>query len=225
MGNTMKLSEIDVKKVLSFQEIKQNISLTAFQRKLPICLQFNRLIVGFSTNKKLATAMLAALIIFFLTTFLLPIHIVYAQGFALTGNFSRFGFELAPGKTSAGIEAYIIVINNNEAPVRVKIDTRTPQHVTITVPETDFMLDAGANKRLDVVVEVGKKAVPGEYEISISATPIREGEGIKISGGSAQRATLKVLKPGMSLLVIAVIVIGSLLVLAIVIWLLVIRRR
>ena len=225
MNNIMEPLEIAEKETSFLQKTVRNGGFPIWQRKPPSVLPFSRLSAGSSLKGRETLVILTSVLLSALAMLLLPAGSLYAQGLGLTGNFYRYGFELAPGETSAGIEAYIIVINNNAAPVRVKIDTNTPPGVTIALPETDFVLEAGGQKKLDAVVEVDKKTIPGEYKITISATPFREGEGIKISGGGMQRATLKVLKPGMSPLTLAGIIVGSLLILAGVVWLLVKRRR
>lgn len=213
------------KGVSSFEKMGLNRICPVWQRKTPLFLPFYWFSPAYSLKEKLTLVVIVSMLLSILAMFLFPAGSLYAQGLGLTGNFYSCIFELAPGETSAGIEAYVIIINKDIASMRVKIDTQIPQGVSIALPETDFVLEAAGHKRLDAVVEVGKNAVPGEYKIVISATPFREGEGIKISGGGAQRATLKVLKSGISPLVLAVIVVGCLLVLAGVVWLLVIRHR
>ncbi len=136
------------------------------------------------------------------STFFLPILILMlylllpttlcAQGLAITGNFSSQDFKLSPGESSAGIEAYVVVINSNETPIRVNVNTETPEGVTLSVAEYDFVLEIGGQKRLDITVQVDPQALLGEYTIAIYAEAYREGDGIKVTGGGLQRATLTI---------------------------------
>lgn len=158
-----------------------------------------------------------------LSLFLLLLAPSIAQGIALTGNFSHQNFVLSPGETSADIDAYVIVINTGDISNRVKINTQVPQGVTLTVDEYDFVLEAGAQKRLDVVVQIDAQAILGEYTIGISAESYVEGEGIKVTGGGLQRASLNIVKPPSLLLPILGGTMGGLALIAVIVF--VVRRK
>jgi hypothetical protein len=122
---------------------------------------------------------------------LLPTNLS-AQGLAITGNFSSQDFELSPGESSAGIDTYVVVINTNETPIRVNVNTETPEGVTLSIAEYDFVLELGGQKRLDITVQVGPQVLLGEYTIAIYAEASVEGDGITVTGGGLQQTTLTV---------------------------------
>ena len=117
---------------------------------------------------------------------------VLAQGVGLSGNFYRQHFELSPGETSSG-DVYVLVSNPTSSPVRVKMVTEAPLGVELLLTQDDFTLDPEGEQKVNITVEVGSNAAPGEYTITISAEAYREGTGIKITGGGQQQATLSIL--------------------------------
>ena len=136
-------------------------------------------------------------ILFYIPILILMLYLLLpttlsAQGLAITGNFSSQDFELSPGESSAGIDTYVVVINTNETPIRVKVNTDTPDGVTLSVAEYDFILEVGGQKRLDITVQVGPQVLLGEYTIAIYAEAYREGDGIKVTGGGLQQTKLTV---------------------------------
>jgi hypothetical protein len=98
-----------------------------------------------------------------------------------------------------------------------------PQGVTLTVDEYDFVLEAGGQKRLDIIVQVGAQAILGEYTIGISAESYVEGDGIKVTGGGLQRASLNIVKPPSLLLPILGGIMGGLALIAVIVF--VVRRK
>ena len=117
---------------------------------------------------------------------------VLAQGVGLSGNFYRQHFELSPGETSSG-DVYVLVSNPTSSPVRVKMVTEAPLGVELLLEQDDFALDPEGEQKVNVTVEVGSNAAPGEYTITVSAEAYREGTGIKITGGGQQQAALIIL--------------------------------
>jgi hypothetical protein len=144
------------------------------------------------SNTTQLTKIYSCIPIFALMLYLLLPTSLSAQGLGITGNFSSQDFRLSPGESSTGIDAYVVVINTNETPIRVNVNTETPEGVTLSVAEYDFVLEVGGQKRLDITVQVGSQALLGEYTISIYAEAYREGDGIKVTGGGLQQATLTV---------------------------------
>ena len=71
-----------------------------------------------------------AILIVLVLGLLLPAPVL-AQGVGLSGNFYRQHFELSPGETSSGDDAYVVVSNPSDSPVRVKMVTEAPAGVTL----------------------------------------------------------------------------------------------
>jgi hypothetical protein len=147
-------------------------------------------------------------------------NLVLSQGLGFTGNFYNQTFVLSPGESSAGIDAYVVIVNTETSPVRVEITTRTPAGVTLSIPETEFNLSPNGKKQLDIVVNVSPDAKPGDYSIEVSATAYNAGLGIQVTGGGYQKAKLKIKGAGKSPLLVAAIPICTLVLIG-VLWLVV----
>jgi len=144
-----------------------------------------------------ALAMMSALL-----TFVLFAAPAVAQGLGFSGDFYRQEYVLAQGETSGDIEAFVIVDNPGTEQINVKMHTETPDGVTIILPEEDFVLQPGGNRRLDVVVNVSKQAALGQFTITVWAEAYREGGGIQVAGGGMQKAKLTIVKPSLNLALI-----------------------
>ncbi len=126
----------------------------------------------------------------------LPATVVLAQGLGLSGNFYKQHYELSPGQTSSDSDVYVVVSNPEKSSVQVKIITDAPAGVTIHLTQDDFLLASGQQQKVNITVEAGDQAIPGDYTLTISAEAVREGTGIKITAGTQQQALLSILGEG-----------------------------
>ena len=119
---------------------------------------------------------------------------VQAQGgFAMSGSFYAQKLELPLGASIRTPDIYVVIFNNSSEAINVKITTNVPQGVTLVLSEYIFPLGANSQKKLDVGIDIGMEAVPGDYEIGVTAQPYKEGvEGIQIVGGASQEADLTI---------------------------------
>lgn len=143
--------------------------------------------------RRLARARILALafLIVALLGFALPIP-VKAQGIAISGNFYLQHFEFIPGQSLSTPDIYVMVFNNSEHDMRVKLTTHTPLGVELILPTADFTLPPGENRQLEVGINVGVQVPPGEYDLAVTAEVYRGGEGIKVTGAAQQQAKLTV---------------------------------
>jgi hypothetical protein len=132
-----------------------------------------------------------AILIVALLGFAFPMP-VEAQGIALSGNFYRQHFELIPGQSLTTPDIYVVVFNQGEHDMRVKLTTHTPLGVELILPTTDFTLPPGERQQIEVGIKVGLQVPPGEYDLILTAETFREGEGIKLTGAAQQQAKLTV---------------------------------
>ena len=132
-----------------------------------------------------------AILVVALLGFAIPIP-VNAQGLAISGNFYLQHFELMPGQSLISPEVYVVVFNNGENDVRVKLTADVPLGVELTLPTKDFTLPSGESRQLEVGINVGVQVPPGEYDLILTAEAYREGPGIKITGAAQQQARLTV---------------------------------
>ncbi len=132
-----------------------------------------------------------AILIVTLLGFAFPIP-AQAQGIAISGNFYRQHFELIPGQSVTTPDIYVVVFNNGEEAMRVKLTPQTPLGVELILPATDFTLPPGEKRQIEVGVRVGPQVPPGDYNLILMAEAYREGEGIKLTGAAQQQAKLTV---------------------------------
>ena len=114
-------------------------------------------------------------------------------GIALSGSFYRQAFEIPQGSSVSGPSIYVVVFNNGDEELIVRMSTEAPVGVNISLSEYDFTIPPGGQQKVMIGMEVAEDAVPGEYEISITAESYKEGvSGIQLMGAAAQNANLKV---------------------------------
>lgn len=116
------------------------------------------------------------------------------SGVAISGSFSNHVFQMPQGSEVSTPGIYVVVFNSGEEEFHVKMTYETPLGVEASLSDDDFHLEAGGQKKVFIGLKVSQDAVPGEYEISVSAECQRDaqGSGIQILGAAAQKATLKV---------------------------------
>ena len=118
-------------------------------------------------------------------------------GFALSGSFYAQEFEIPQGSRLETPDVYVVVFNNSDTEINVRLTMQTPVGVVLHLSDEDFALQAGAQKKVEVGVEVSADAAPGEHEISITAEPYKKGvTGIQIMGAAGQSARLIVVGEG-----------------------------
>jgi len=120
-----------------------------------------------------------------------------AGGFALSGSFSAQKFELPQGSNLKTPEVYVVLFNNTDSDLNVRMTTQTPPGVRLVLTADDFALQAGGQKKVDIGIEVTADAAPGEHVISVTAETYKKGAtGIQIVGAASQSARLVVLGKG-----------------------------
>jgi len=119
---------------------------------------------------------------------------VQAQGgFAMSGSFSAQNLELPQGASIHTPDIYVVIFNNSDEDLNVKISTSVPFGVTLVLAENDFLLEANSQKKLDIGIDISLDAVPGNYKMGIVAEPYKQGtEGIRIVGAAGQEADLTI---------------------------------
>ena len=118
---------------------------------------------------------------------------VTAQGIAISGSFYRHHFQLVPGETISTPDIYVVIFNNGEESVNVRLISKTPPGVELLLTLSEFSIPSKGNRRIQVGVRVSTEATPGEYEISVGAEIIpEEGRGVVITSAAEQRARLSI---------------------------------
>src|SRR4030067_1495902 len=120
-------------------------------------------------NKKaILIAALAAL-----ATLSLAAPVRAAGGSAMSGSFYAQKFEMTQGSSLRAPNVYVVVFNNTDENLNVRMTTRTPLGVKLILPSYDFPLKASAQRKMEVGVEVGAEAIPGDYQVGIVAEPYK----------------------------------------------------
>ena len=147
--------------------------------------------MGMYFGSKRGVSCLALLLL--LSSFCWSLPAQAAGGFAMSGSFYAQEFELPQGSSIKTPEVYVVVFNNSDDDLNVRITTETPMAVKLVLTEDDFQLKAGQQNKVEIGVEVGQEAIPGEYKIGITAEPYkRETTGIQIVGAAGQEARLTI---------------------------------
>ena len=122
-------------------------------------------------------------------------------GLGISGSFSSWTFEIPQGSSMSGPDIYVAVFNNRDQNIRVNMSSECPIGVNIILYEpgdessivTDFDLEPGGYKIIDVRVEVTLDAIPTDTTMSITATEYTiGGGGIQIGKSGRLNANLKI---------------------------------
>ena len=126
---------------------------------------------------------------------LLVISPVQAEGgLAISGSFYRQDFEIPQGSSINSPDVYVVVFNNGETSLGVKMTVQTPLGVKINLSQSEFTLLPGKQQQVNIGVEVTADATPGGYELTVTAESSQKGvTGIQVSGAASQTAKLTVL--------------------------------
>ena len=119
---------------------------------------------------------------------------VHAEGgLAISGDFYRQEFNLPVGTSLDSPGVFVVVFNTSDAAFSVVMRGVTPDGVTLSFSNPEFTLEAGAQQKVEVSIEVGVEATPGDYELTVVAEAQKEAtEGIQLLGAAAQKAALTI---------------------------------
>jgi len=138
---------------------------------------------------------LAALIpIFMVLSLFLPAPVHADGGIAISGNFYRQHFRLFPGESLISPDIYVQAFNNSDTSMQIKMSTQVPPGVELILSPVDFTLPPGGQQKVEVGIELSSEAVPGEYEVGITADshPEAAEEGFTLAGAAQQEAKLTI---------------------------------
>ncbi|MFA5055356.1 MAG: hypothetical protein WC562_04175 [Dehalococcoidia bacterium] len=115
-------------------------------------------------------------------------------GIALSGTFSSKTFEIPQGSSVEASNVNIVVFNNDDESIGINLTGQCPTGVSLVFSESSFELAPDSHKTVSIVsIDVTTDAVPGEYEVSITAEAYTTGvEGIQLLGSVRQTASLTV---------------------------------
>jgi hypothetical protein len=131
------------------------------------------------------------MVLWLLTALLVPAP-VKAGGLALSGSFYRQDFEMPLGSKLSSPDVNVIVFNNGDTDMSIKMSSETPLGVKLIFSENNFELKAADQKKIEISIEVGQEAVPGEYQLKVTAEAYKGGEGIQLLGAAGQDAKLTI---------------------------------
>lgn len=135
---------------------------------------------------------LCLLVILFFS--LLPASPAYADGgIAISGSFYRHHFKLVPGERVASPHINVVIYNNYDREIEIRLVSNTPEGVHIELEQELLKMSANSSLTLPIVVRVEETVVPDEYQIGIYAEVIPQpGSGISITGSAEMRSRLTV---------------------------------
>ncbi|MCX8126448.1 MAG: hypothetical protein N3E40_04865, partial [Dehalococcoidia bacterium] len=145
-----------------------------------------------SRVKRMTLILFTSLVILVLWT-ISGSNMLAAGGIALSGSFYRQEFTIPPGASVTGPSVYVIVFNNGEENLSVRMSGKSPEGVKIELSETEFVLPSKGQKQVFVSITVSRDATPGEYDLTITAESYKEGAtGIQVAGAASQKAKLTI---------------------------------
>ena len=147
------------------------------------------------SKRKWWVKQLAALIpIVMVLGLLLPAPVHAEGGIAISGNFYCQHFRLFPGESLNSPDIYVMAFNNSDIPMRVGMSTQVPPGVELILSPVGFTLLPGGQQKVEVGIELSPEAVPGEYEVGITADSYPEAaeEGFILAGAAQQEAKLTI---------------------------------
>ena len=108
-------------------------------------------------------------------------QVPYIPRIGMSGSFYTYsGLILPQGGVFNSSDLFIVVYNYGEEPANVTLTVGTVHfiHVYFEPNETNITLDPGEHRRIKVILRVDEDALPGEYNLSISASEV-----VKPAGG------------------------------------------
>ncbi len=133
----------------------------------------------------------AALLSFLIGSFAIPSTVQAQGGIALGGTFSDQEFELPQGVSISSPSVYVIVFNHGTEEMNVRISSTAPFGIEVSFSNSEFLLSPDGEQKVYVTVKATDDAVPGEYEVTVSAQAVpKGGKGVTIATASAQKASL-----------------------------------
>jgi hypothetical protein len=137
--------------------------------------------------------LLAALWVLALFLPTVPAQAQSEGGIAISGSFYRHHFQMIPGEKMKTPQSEIVVYNNYDRAIQVKITATAPQGVEVNQDGKILNLEANTNVSLPVLLNLGEEVVPGEYEIHLAADVIPNNiAGVTVVGSAEMRTKLTV---------------------------------
>ncbi len=143
-------------------------------------------------TSRAARGLASGMTLWLLTALLVALP-VKAGGLALSGSFYRQNFEMPLGSRLSSPDVNVVVFNNSDTDMSIKMTGETPPGVKLIFSENNFELKAAGQKRIEIGIEVGQEAVPGEYQLKVTAEAYKSAEGIQLLGAAGQDAKLTII--------------------------------
>ena len=144
-------------------------------------------------TSKAARGLTLGMALWLLTAVLVTVPVKAAGGLALSGSFYRQDFEMPPGSKLSSPDVNVVVFNNGDTNMSIKMSSETPLGVKLIFSENNFELNAAGQKKIEIGIEVGQEAVPGEYQLKVTAEAYKDTEGIQLLGAAGQDAKLTII--------------------------------
>ncbi len=115
-------------------------------------------------------------------------------GIAMSGSFYQQSFEIPQGSEISGLDIYVVVFNTGSEAIEVEMTHTGACRGKSCFISNSFYLEPSGHLQIPVRVEVDADAVPGAYDINITAEAYkRDTVGIQLAGAAGQTAGLTVL--------------------------------
>ena len=119
-------------------------------------------------GKIVTLALIVALTLLACVSF--PVH---AQGgLAMSGSLTGREFTIPPGSEVSGEDIFSVVFNNSDSAMIVDMTYTAPQGVEVVFSESKLSLGPGENHKVLITIKADDEAVPGKYDVIVTATSV-----------------------------------------------------
>lgn len=127
------------------------------------------------------------------TSLVLPVTAEAQGGVAISGSFYRHHFQMLAGESLVTPNIYVMIFNQDSREANIKLTSQAPAGVEIILSSgTEFSIPPKGERKAEVGVRISPQAIPGEYNLVITAEVKKGGEGIVINSAAQQQARLTI---------------------------------
>ena len=116
--------------------------------------------------------------------FLLSSPTLANEGVGVTGSFSTYEYKIVQGETIDTPLINVVFINNYDNAIKLRIYQDTPDGVNIHLDDEIVELEANSRIEIPVIITADEDAIPGEYDIYVRATLVKDVVQGRINIGS-----------------------------------------
>jgi hypothetical protein len=136
--------------------------------------------------------------------------LIEADGFGVSGSFSNYHYRMVPGETIETPGVNVVFFNNYDIDIEVELSPNGPAGVTFLLNDIIVPIPANSSFTVPIGIRVDESAIPGEYNLGLSARVIPQSvSGIQVVGAAELRTRLSIFGEAGDIRIEAVDVLGN----------------